>query len=316
MSAFNRRRFLKGAGGLGLIGASGLATAMTSFQTAMAAETTGYKALVCVFFKGGLDNHDTILPVDQTSYDLYSDIRSPILNGYNNISGGSTRARDRILPLDAADEARFNGRKFGLPEELSEIHDLFTRGKAAVVGNVGPLIEPTTRQQYRDRSVRLPGRLFSHNDQQSTWMASAPEGAREGWGGRFADVMLQSGANSTPLFTAISAAGNEVFLVGRDARQYQAGSGGALTIRDLEQRNLLGSGRNNSDEIQGVLNEHFRSLGTERTNLFERDVVNATRRALDANETYNTARDGLSDFVTAFPDTRLGGQLRTVAETI
>ena len=79
---------------------------------------------------------------------------------------------------------------FALPEELSGIKGLFDDGNAAIVGNVGPLIQPITKTQFENDSAPQPKRLFSHNDQQSTWMSSEPEGAQFGWGGRFADAAL------------------------------------------------------------------------------------------------------------------------------
>ena len=50
----------------------------------------------------------------------------------------------------------------------------------------------------------MPKRLFSHNDQQSTWMSFAPEGSRLGWGGLFGDVAASAGANSESIYLEIS----------------------------------------------------------------------------------------------------------------
>jgi uncharacterized protein (DUF1501 family) len=74
------------------------------------------------------------------------------------------------------------------------------------------LIQPTSKANYQNRSVRLPPKLFSHNDQQSFWQASNPEGASSGWGGRIGDL-LQSGNGASSL-TCINASGNAVFHVG------------------------------------------------------------------------------------------------------
>ena len=63
--------------------------------------------------------------------------------------------------------------------------------------------QPTTKAQYNAKSVPLPPKLFSHNDQQSFWQASSPEGATSGWGGRMGDL-LKSGNGSSAL-TCINA---------------------------------------------------------------------------------------------------------------
>ena len=43
------------------------------------------------------------------------------------------------------------------------LQSLFESGRCAVVANVGPLIEPVTKEQYQQRTARLPPQLFSHN---------------------------------------------------------------------------------------------------------------------------------------------------------
>ena len=78
------------------------------------------------------------------------------------------------------------GRSFAWNPALAPLKALFDAGRAAVVANVGPLIVPLTKAQYGVAANPRPANLFSHNDQQSTWQAYAPEGARAGWGGRMA----------------------------------------------------------------------------------------------------------------------------------
>ena len=202
MTDFSRRNILKGisAASIGAASIGTLQTALSGFQTAHAADVSGYKALVCVFLLGGIDSYDVVLPYDQTSYDRLADIRASLFNDYAANQGGSSRVRDRLLQLNPDNQASFGARQFALPEELSGLHALFEEGNAAIVGNVGPLLQPLTRTEWEAETTPVPKRLFSHNDQQSTWMASAPEGAQYGWGGLFADAALASGANTNPRF--------------------------------------------------------------------------------------------------------------------
>jgi uncharacterized protein (DUF1501 family) len=146
-------------------------------------------------------------------------------------------------------------------------------------------------------------------------MSLNTEGERFGWGGRFADAAIASNANLQSIFTAISVSGNDVFLAGERAVQYQIGTGGAATIREMEQRNLLGNARN-SVEAQAIIDAHYRGDGTTRTNLFERDIVTINRRAIEANALYNEAVETAAPLGTAFPETGLGGQLARIAATI
>ncbi len=118
---------------------------------------------------------------------------------------------------------------------MAEMATLFNSGKAAVQLNVGPLVVPLTRAQYNsaDRTTYpLPPKLFSHNDQQSVWQSSSPEGSTVGWGGRIGDLAM--GANANSLFTCISATGNAVFLSGRQALSYQVSTSGAVPINGIK----------------------------------------------------------------------------------
>ena len=310
-----RRTFLTGASALSAATLTGLGSSLSAFQ-ASAAETSGYKAIVCLFFLGGLDGHDTVLPYDQASYDRYAAIRASLMDQYANMQGGSTRARDRLLPLSPSNAADFGGRQFALPEELSGIKSLFDDGDAAIVGNVGPLIQPLTAEQFENESVPQPKRLFSHNDQHSTWMSSQPEGAQFGWGGRFADAALAAGANATNReFTTITSLGNELFLTGADALPYQIGLDGAPEVDAL---NFFADGRGTDagDAIYQKLRDHFEAMDFESSNLIDRDVSNAMRTALTTNETFNAAFETVQPFSTQFPSNFLGQQLRAIANIV
>ena len=73
---------------------------------------------------------------------------------------------------------------------MGAIQTLFDSARAAFVANVGPLIEPTTKEQYENGSVALPPRLFSHNDQQAQWQSlRGREPGKTGWAGRVGDLL-------------------------------------------------------------------------------------------------------------------------------
>ena len=308
-----RRDFLRGSTAAGLSAA--LIGGGAPVFEAKAANVSGYRALVCLFFLGGLDCHDTLLPYDQTSYDQYANLRASLLGFYGQAAGGSTRARDRLLRLDPANAADFGSREFALPPELAQIHSLFQSGDAAIVANVGPLLEPLTRAEWEAGTARTPAQLFSHNDQQSTWMSSSPEGAQFGWGGRFGDAVLASNANFLPDFTAITSLGNELFLTGEVTRPYQIGLDGATEVALLD---LFEASRGTADgeARYQILRDHLTAANFSSANLIERDIAAALSGSLELNESFNAARENLTPFSVAFPPTQLGGQLNAIAETI
>ncbi|MGB1139831.1 MAG: DUF1501 domain-containing protein [Halioglobus sp.] len=300
----NRRQFLQGTLAMPLmLGGGSLLGSLAGFN-AQAADTSGYRALVCVFLFGGMDCHDTVLPFDQASYDDYADIRRELLQNYAALPGGSSRTRSALLPLEPAGN-NFGGRQFALPPQMSALHSLFKQGRAAVVGNVGPLVEPVNRNAFLANSADTPARLFSHNDQQSTWMSFAPEGAQFGWGGRFGDAVRA--ANAESVFSQVSLSGNAIFLTGDSVSPYQISPAGVPAIRLIDAA---------PPQFASLFRDHFASAGSNRSNLFERDFIDISRVTLDANEILDAALRSGSGLSTPFPGSGLGQQLRTVAETI
>lgn len=315
----NRRHFLahsSAAGALSFSGTTGLLSALGAGK-AHAADTSGYKALVCLFFFGGQDGHDTVLPYDQSNYNSLANYRSGIFREYEGLAGGSTRERDRLLQLTPDNQSQFDGREFALPEELAPLKSLFDSKKAAIVGNVGPLLEPIDADEFETGAKPSPAKLFSHNDQQSTWMSSAPEGEIFGWGGRFADFAAASATGQESLFTAISTFGNSVFLAGQNSPQFNLDPTGPQQVNGLKNfdMGLLVTAKDSARAAQ-LLEEQYRNLGLSNTNLFERDIATINNRAFTSNEQIADALRGGLPIGTVFPQSFVGTQLKTIAETI
>lgn len=313
MTQFNRRAFLA-ASAASFAGASGVLGGLTQ-RKAWAANVTGYKAMVCIFLKGGLDHNDTVLPVDAASHTALASIRPGVFGSHNVGSGTSSRDIANLIKLNPVNAGDFNGREFGLPPQMGDIADIFDRGEAAVIGNVGPLIEPTGRDGFENGTVELPARLFSHNDQQSTWMSLDVEGSRYGWGGRFADAAMASDPNMNRTFAAITTAGNEVFLSGENVQQFIAPSNGGGGLDLLTQRWIIG-GSSRHDAMREQVEQFYNRSETDATNLFARDVVNAQALGVANGRAYAEALSNTVPLTTEFPGTSLGGQLSRVADAI
>lgn len=297
----NRRQLLRCCASLGVGGA--FAANLAAFN-AFAADTTDYKALVCVFLFGAMDNHDTVIPFDAESSADYEEIRSPLLTAY-----ATPRYRADLLELAGASAP--DGRTFGFPPEFAPLHDLFTQGRLAVVGNVGPLVEPTNRTSFNNDSVLLPPRLFSHNDQQSVWMSSQPEGAPFGWGGRFADLIDAASGNANAAFTSVSASGNTVFLTGQSSRAFQVSSTGAIQVNGLNNNQLF-----RSTQMPALYGDALVDLQGVPSSLFQADVVDTMQSSLAANATLEAGLSSAPTPSTTFPQSGLGAQLAIVAQMI
>jgi len=313
MANINRRRFLQSSSAMGFAAGTGLLAAMGN-SNAFAADTSGYKALVCVFLKGGMDSMDFILPKDAASHDALAAIRPGLFGAYGVGSGASSRDRGNILRINPTNSGDFGSRQFGFAPEMSGLQGLFEAGNAAIIGNVGPLIEPTTRTTMDNLSAQIPDRLFSHNDQQSTWMSFGTEGTQSGWGGRFIEAALKEDAVSNPVFSAISTSGNDVFLASDGVRQFSAPSS-PQSADILRQNWRLGSG-SNSDAARAAIRDHLASVGVTSQNLYRQDLIGVNARAIENAETYKSAIENGTAVATEFPVSSLGAQLKTVANAI
>ena len=304
----SRREFLRAASLMSVLGPAGAPFALNLATVGAAAAQTAsdYRALVCLFMFGGNDHSNTVLATDAASWAEYQRLRStppdPIALPPPGAAGG-------VLPI-VPDTAQA-GRAFALHPNLGELQALFAAGRAAVVANVGPLVVPTTKAQYSARSVPLPPKLFSHNDQQSTWQAYAPEGAALGWGGRMGDLLASMNAAQT--FTCMSLSGNAVWLSGRDTVQYQVGSGGAVAIGGLS-GTLFGS---------TAAPAALRALITaDSAQLLEKEHARVVARSIDAQAALNGAMLPAASLeaVPQSPGTTqanpLAAQLQTVARII
>jgi uncharacterized protein (DUF1501 family) len=304
----SRREFLRTSSLLSVLGPAGVPFALNLASIGAAAAQTAddYRALVCVFMFGGNDHHNMVLATDNTSWAEYVRLRS---TAPDPIALPAVGAAGGVLPI--VPNTPQSGRAFALHPNLGPVQALFDAGRAAVVANVGPLLAPMTRAQYSNGSVPRPPKLFSHNDQQSTWQAYAPEGARYGWGGRMGDLLASRNAAST--FTCMSVSGNAVWLAGQSTLQYQVGSNGGIPIQGLS-GSLFGS-----STAASVL----RSVVTaDRPHLFEREINRVTTRSIDAQVALNEAMLPAASLeaVPLVPGTTqanaLAAQLLTVARVI
>ncbi|MBN8817658.1 MAG: DUF1501 domain-containing protein [Sphingomonas sp.] len=293
----SRRAFLQRAAALGVAGgATSFVTQLAGIGEAAAATASDYKALVCVFLYGGNDYANTLPPYDQASYDLYAAARPAIAHARTALA--ATLLNPSV--------ALAGGRQYALAPTMSPLLPIFDAGRMAVMLNVGTLVRPTTKAQYTARSVALPPKLFSHNDQQSYWQASNPEGATSGWGGRLGDL-FQSGNGSATL-TCINASGNAVFLTGRTAIQYAVGSNGPVALS--ANTSLYGSGTA-SAALKSI-------MGGARTHLLENEHATVSKRALDLYAQVNTALAGApaANFPLFPTGNSLADQLKIVARMI
>ena len=303
----SRRAFLRRSAQLGMAGtALPFALNLAAVGEAAAFTATDYKALVCVFLYGGNDYANTVITYDDDSYNKYSAARG---GGAGQTAGGIALAKSALTPtLLAPTTPLAGGRQYALHPAMTGLTNLFNTGKAAVQLNVGPLVGPLTRAQYSGSSralYPLPPKLFSHNDQQSVWQSSSPEGSTVGWGGNIGDLALSS--NGSSLFTCISVTGNAVFLSGDSALQYQVSTNGAIPINGVKS-NVYGS-----TAVRAALTSLIQQTSGQT---LENEYNRVTARAVGAEASITSGLAGVT-LATAFPTSNsLADQLKMVARLI
>ena len=293
----SRREFLKRAGALSATGIAGpLAMNLAAMGEAAAAGATDYKALVCVFLYGGNDYGNTVVPYDAASHALYLTQRAAI----------ATARADLAATVLAPTMPLAGGRQYALAPQLAPLVPIFNANQLAVMLNIGTLVQPTSKTQYVNKSVPLPPKLFSHNDQQSVWQSSSPEGSLSGWGGRLGDLFAAGNGNAT--FSCVSVTGNAVYLAGHSAVQYQVTSGGSVPIAGIASP-LFGS-QTCADTLRAIIT-------APRTHLFEAEHTRVTKRSVEADAALTAALAGAPPLTTPFASLNsLAVQLQMVARMI
>jgi len=250
----------------------------------------GHKAVVCLFFAGGNDSFNMLVPQEPDEFLRYREARSEM-------------ALEAGAPLPITDAA--SGRAFGLHPSLGGLQSLYQSGELAFVCNAGALVQPTDLAGYTSGSARLPLGLFSHSDQQMHWQTATPDKRdAKGWLGRMADVL--DAINEDPRTSMnISLAGANILQSGDSVIPYSITRDGAI--------NLQFYGDENHPYFQGAVDS---LLEQEYQNLLQRTYANLNRGSIDLGLAFNDAVGEDPPFAAEFPDSPLGGDLRMIARSI
>ena len=300
----SRREFIRKTALLSAATSVGAPFALDLFKMNLAAAATtvtDYKALVCVYLAGGNDHNNMVLATDSASWNGYLAARNT--GGAASIALMNADTTTRAIGITHTYNATNNklgfsnaGRSFGLHPSMAPMQSLFTAGRAAIVANVGPLIEPILSKSAYS-SAQKPKNLFSHSDQTAQWHTSQSTPSY-GWGGRVAEQLIANNS-SKPNFTCLSLSGNTVFLSGNNVNQYQINSSGSATAIQ---------GITANSQLFGVTvdssgNPLKNIITPSPSNFFEIDHAAVVQRAVDARSDLNAVMDAT---VTATGNTPAG----------
>jgi len=226
MNNYSRRRFLQ-LGSRTLAGA-GLALGANPMMTlAQAAEgsanaASGYRALVCIYLAGGCDGFSLIVPTGNAEHAEYTRSRGQLALAHSDLIELYTQSG--------------NAPAMGLHKSAASLEPLFNEGRLALIGNVGNLIEPTTKEEYENATVSLPAQLFSHADQEIQWQQlQGRDRAQTGWGALAADYLASYQARQD--LTSVTVSGSNYWQSGLGKRPFSLRSSGIVQYSGLRQDN-------------------------------------------------------------------------------
>ncbi len=294
MAAIDRREFLRktGAGAAATAAFAACPGAAFSQVFGTSAPFPDYKALVCVFLFGGNDSYNMLVPRSNAEYAVYAASRQNM-----------AIAQTDLLPINPLTP---DGADYGLHPMMADVQILFETNRAAFVTNVGPLIEPTTKDQFQNQSVQLPPQLFSHNDQQNQWNSlRGVNQSKTGWAGRLADL-IRTNVAGQQMATNVSLFGSTLLQSADETVAYVMGSDGPIPFIGFDDND---AGRAQRAAFEQVINASYGSI-------YERGFAEIQKRAVAAADLISNALDNELPPTTVFPPTQLGQQLATVAHLI
>jgi uncharacterized protein (DUF1501 family) len=275
----NRRNFLQHAGAVSL---AGIGATLAGIRDVQAAD---YKALVVVFLSGGFDGNNVLIPVDG-AYNDYARARPAL-----------ALPKDSLVSLSGS----HIGHQFALSPANRALASLFEQKRMAVIANAGALVQPTTIDQMRNNTAKLPPFMGSHAEQEQWIQGWLGAEDLTGWGGRALDAMSAEMKLRQPL---VALSRDYTAVVANNTNLSLANSNGSSSWGRAQ--------LNQADNIYRQRIEWASRL--QSTNNYDFEFTRSLRAAyLDTVEFAKGQAYG-ADPVGMFPDMQIGRDLRFLAK--
>ena len=264
------------------------------------AQSSDYKALVCIFLFGGNDANNMLIPSGGASaqypYSFYSTVRGALAIPQAQL----VTVYDPVTNQD-----------FGLHPSLAPLGQLYKPAagapRLAMLANVGTLVQPITRTTKPNLNVALPANLYSHSDQQQEWQNAVPSpaalvgkdprNASTGWAGRLIDKL----ATAATFPAGIGIDSGALQLVGINSQPTTLGGNG-FTVANKDPDAMTG------------LQQMLVKLPGSATLL--QALQGSMSDALKVSQTIDALLANAGSIQSQFPNTGLGQQLAQVASVI
>ena len=318
--AITRRRFI-GQSACAALGTTGLLSTLLNIGVASrcsAANPREYKAMICLFFLGGNDSFNNIIPISDEEYKFYTEIRGGLHNGGAENGSGLALALNTLHPIEPKNIA---GRPFGLHPGLGPIQQLFNAGQLSYVANVGSLREPFENvAQYRKERAKWPLGLFSHSDQQQQWQTCMPDvRSGIGWAGRAMDILSKQQDPARRSTFNVSLSGMNILQTGREIVPYTMNTRGLVGLTGYDEKARGDSRASLQDQVILARTKAVDSMMQGvYYNVFERTYAKVTKGAQDTFEQlqFDLKDDAFPDWAVNEDSPQLEQQLKMIANVI
>jgi uncharacterized protein (DUF1501 family) len=275
----NRRNFLQHAGAVSL---AGLGVTLAGIRDVQAAD---YKALVVVFLSGGFDGNNVLIPVDG-AYSDYAKAR-PVL----------ALPKDSLVTLSGS----HIGHKFALSPANRALARLFEQKRLAVVANAGALVQPTTIDQIRNNTAKLPPFMGSHTEQEQWIQGWMGDEDLSGWGGRALDALPAEMKLRQPLVAM--------------ARDYTAVVANSTGLSLADSNGGANWGRARLDQADDMYRQRIEwASRLQSTNTYDYEFTRSLRAAYLDTVEFAKGQAAGPEPVGMFPDSQIGRDMRYLAK--
>lgn len=275
----NRRNFLQHAGAVSL---AGLGATLAGIRDVQAAD---YKALVVVFLSGGFDGNNVLIPVDG-AYSDYAKAR-PVL----------ALPKDSLVTLSGS----HIGHKFALSPANRALARLFEQKRLAVVANAGALVQPTTIDQIRNNTAKLPPFMGSHTEQEQWIQGWMGDEDLSGWGGRALDALPAEMKLRQPLVAM--------------ARDYTAVVANSTGLSLADSNGGANWGRARLDQADDMYRQRIEwASRLQSTNTYDYEFTRSLRAAYLDTVEFAKGQAAGPEPVGMFPDSQIGRDMRYLAK--
>lgn len=299
MNNLKRREFIKLMAKSGATGALASIGQLAMMKEAVAADPnfSDYKALVCLFFLGGNDGFNMLVPSD-ASHDDYQRIKAALAVKKEDLNLSSLRdsmhegtmstGAGNLYNVNLTQEKAYTkgfydlsakGINLGVNGVMPEFAQLIMDDKVSIIANSGNMVAPVTREQIMDKTARLPLYLFAHNHQQRTLQTGQADNLTGvGWAGKIADSWEGINSNS-PLGLNISYSGNNRMLIGNKTSPLVLSPGTPSIFAEMEKD------RYRSFDERRTMFDRLIELSKQNSDLYQRlsaDLIDRSITNFDA----------------------------------